>query len=171
MKAEYSNQDRRNKETKYMIITYFIEFVIAFIIGIGIGNVITLAYSSIYGYYLPTTKYFIETQSSLLEAAIKSNLAYGLMGVIGKVSGIVFKGYDPEKPGKISLFQRTTISLFINLLGFFLVGSYLGWIRGGLNAVVLFILVYFIIWSASYSIKKIEIMKINKKLSERDKNN
>ena len=141
-------------------------FIASFFIGIGIGNVISIFISLLIGKYTPVTPYFLMQQGSLLEAVIKANICYAIIGIICNNSSVVYRSFKNGK--NHNLFLRTLLNLSINFGAFLLVGIYLKWFKGDvISPIILFLLIYFSIWIFNYIKEKRQIDYINKKLKNK----
>ena len=146
------------------------KLIMGFVIGVGIGNIIALVFSYINGGFLPTTPAFAEEQSTLLDAALKSNLAYGIFGVVSSTSAYLYE-IAPEEYEASKLFKATAFHLAINIATFFIIGYYLKWFTDGiwvtLSAVLIFLATYALIWIIIYFSTRQSVLAINKQLENK----
>lgn len=167
MNKVYNNHGRQNYDNGFSFGSLFERFMHSFVFGVGVGSLISLVYSMFYGGFLPTTPNFISSQPSLLVAATKSYIAYGVLGVIGGMSGMI---YNPKFQG-LSLMQKTVVNFGMNMAGFLVVGMYLKWFSVSVLSVVInlavFAMLYGVIWVIMWFKARRDVMEINEKLKEK----
>lgn len=144
-----------------------IRILISFALGVGIGGLIETFLTVKLGSLVVGVPDFVN-QHSLVYVKVIQTILYGGFGV---VSFLIGKLYDTEK---LSLFFKTIINLIIIFTYFVLVGSYLKWfteIKGLVLSIILFLVIYFIIWTVIHIMQKKEITNMNKKLKSLQKKN
>ncbi|MSS77747.1 DUF3021 domain-containing protein [Anaerococcus sp. AGMB00486] len=142
----------------------FFKYIISFVIGVGIGNLIELFISMLLGKLMVGVPEFVNSQSSLLNAKIIETILYGGFGIVANFLG-----------GKITYenLSKNTIIHFLGMVIYFsITGLYLKWfasISSLIIPLVSFTLIYALIWYIIYRTEKMEVQKINKKLNEINK--
>ncbi|WP_019132192.1 DUF3021 family protein [Peptoniphilus obesi] len=137
--------------------------LVSFLIGVGIGSLVELIVSFFIGKITIGVPEYVMSQTSPVLAHFKSLMLYGGYGIVGTLSGSF---YDKEKT---SLLAATVINLASLLIYHSFVGLYLKWFNLNtlIQALIVFTINFFIIWSIIYFFEKKNIEKINKKLSNK----
>lgn len=137
--------------------------LVSFLIGVGIGSLVELIVSFFIGKITIGVPEYIMSQTSPVLAHFKSLMLYGGYGVVGNIAGSF---YDKENS---SLLAATVINLAGLLIYHSFVGLYLKWFNLNtlIQALIVFTINFFIIWSIIYFFEKKNIEKINKKLSNK----
>lgn len=135
--------------------------LVGFLMGVGIGNIVEMILSLYYGTYIMATPQFLAQHNSLVFVKTIQTLLYGGFGIVGSL-GAYF--YNNEKSSRLF---ATCFHLSSLLIYFIAVGIYLKWFE--LNVIIfpilLFIIIYFIIWSIIYFTEKRKIEELNKKIN------
>lgn len=137
--------------------------LVSFLIGVGIGSLVELIVSFFIGKITIGVPEYVMSQTSPVLAHFKSLMLYGGYGIVGNIAGSF---YDKEKS---SLLMATIINLAGLLIYHSFVGLYLKWfnLNSLIQALIVFTINFFIIWSIIYFFEKKNIEKINKKLSNK----
>lgn len=137
--------------------------LVSFLIGVGIGSLVELIVSFFIGKITIGVPEYVMSQSSPVLAHFKSLMLYGGYGIVGNIAESF---YDKEKT---SLLAATVINLAGLLIYHSFVGLYLKWfnLNSLIQALIVFTINFFIIWSIIYFFEKKNIEKINKKLSNK----
>lgn len=137
--------------------------LVSFLIGVGIGSLVELIVSFFLGKITIGVPEYIMSQTSPVLAHFKSLMLYGGYGIVGTLAGSF---YDKENS---SLLMATIINLAGLLIYHSFVGLYLKWfnLNSLIQALIIFTINFFIIWSIIYFFEKKNIEKINKKLSNK----
>lgn len=137
--------------------------LVSFLIGVGIGSLVELIVSFFIGKITIGVPEYVMSQTSPVLAHFKSLMLYGGYGIVGNIAGSF---YDKEKT---SLLAATVINLAGLLIYHSFVGLYLKWfnLNSLIQALIVFTINFFIIWSIIYFFEKKNIEKINKKLSNK----
>lgn len=137
--------------------------LVSFLIGVGIGSLVELIVSFFIGKITIGVPEYVMSQTSQVLAHFKSLMLYGGYGIVGNIAGSF---YDKEKT---SLLAATVINLAGLLIYHSFVGLYLKWfnLNSLIQALIVFTINFFIIWSIIYFFEKKNIEKINKKLSNK----
>ncbi|MDY6066053.1 MAG: DUF3021 domain-containing protein [Finegoldia sp.] len=139
----------------------FFEYIKAFVIGVGIGNLIEIFISIVLGELMIGIPEFVNAQSSPLVAKIIESLFYGGFGIVSVLFSDRINGEN--------IFKNSLIHFTILLVYFSVAGLYLKWFTDILNLVIsliFFALTYALIWYIVYRKEKNEVEKINNKLRE-----
>ncbi|MDY3005671.1 DUF3021 domain-containing protein [Anaerococcus porci] len=142
----------------------FFKYIISFVIGVGIGNLIELFVSIILGKLTMGVPEFVNGQSSVLTAKIIETILYGGFGIVARFFG--------EKITYENLTKNTIIHFLGMVIYFSITGLYLKWftsISSLIMSLISFTLIYALIWYIIYRTEKMEVQKINKKLNEINK--
>ncbi|AME10074.1 MULTISPECIES: DUF3021 domain-containing protein [Gemella] len=134
------------------------------LLGVGIGNIITLGFSIAYGSYLPGVPKFIDSFGSVNSAVVVQTVIYMILGILQGIAGIIFK--NAEYTGLAKIFIVHYILIIAPLV---LAGYYLCWfnsIKTLLGMLVFSSIIYIIIAVVSYFTIKSDIKKINAKLGK-----
>ena len=134
-------------------------------VGIGIGYIMSVIFSTINGGFLPATPMLVE-KVGLLKAA-QLNLFYsGILGLVFSVSAIVYERED------WSLLKSTLVYFVINYINMFIISTKLYWynkpfnIYSMLSFSITFIIIFFSIWITIYFVIKSKIKKMNENLNK-----
>ncbi|MGF3073696.1 DUF3021 domain-containing protein [Facklamia sp. P12937] len=135
-------------------------------IGVGIGHLLNLWFSYIYGEYVPGVPSFLKQYDSILTAVTIQTIIYMLLGIIQASANTIMKNE------KRSLLLNTVLHFVVIILPLLAAGYYLHWQRGltGILSIGLInTIIYCGIWLANYFYIKSQIKKINQKIKYRTK--
>lgn len=140
----------------------FIQILVSFLAGIGIGTLIEMSITLVTGKYYIAIPSFLANHDILYVKVIQT-LLYGGFGLVGQIGSYL---YDNEK---FSILAATSLHLAMYVLYFSVVGIYLQWfsISKLIFAIILFVVIYFAIWTYRYYIEKSKIDSLNKKLKNK----
>ena len=133
------------------------------LMGIGIGSILSLAFSLIHGDYSPGIPEFLESFSNTNKAMIVQTIIFIVLGILQGFASEIFKNVDEENFKTI--FLKHYLLIIFPLL---LAGYYLKWFVG-LKTLILMVVfssfLYALIALVSYLSVRNDIKKINSKLS------
>ena len=133
------------------------------LMGIGIGSILSLAFSLIHGDYSPGIPEFLESFSNTNKAMIVQTIIFIVLGILQGFSSRIFKNVGEQNFKMI--FLKHYLLIILPLL---LAGYYLKWFAG-LKTLILMIVfssfLYGVIALVSYLSVKNDIKKINGKLA------
>lgn len=138
--------------------------IVAFsLMGIGIGSILSLAFSLIHGNYSPGVPEFLESFSNTNKAMIVQTIIFTILGILQGFASEIFKNVD-EQNFKTVFLKHYLLIMFPLLLA----GYYLKWFVG-LKTLILMVVfssfLYAVIALVSYLSVRNDIKKINSKLS------
>lgn len=138
------------------------------LMGIGIGSSLILLISCINGTYVPVVPTYLATQPSTLVAVLKATGCYALIGALSEIYACLYESKYIER----YFFSISCIHFSLILGTLLLVGKYLHWFRGDLLAwlsfIIIFLLIYLVLWLFIGSMRKREIVKLNRELQHRN---
>ena len=133
------------------------------LMGIGIGSILSLAFSLIHGDYSPGVPEFLESFSNTNKAMIAQTIIFIVLGILQGFSSGIFKNVGEQNFKMI--FLKHYLLIILPLL---LAGYYLKWFAE-LKTLILMIVfssfLYGVIALMSYLSVKNDIKKINGKLA------
>lgn len=133
------------------------------LMGIGIGSILSLAFSLIHGEYAPGVPEFLDSFSNTNKAMIVQTIIFIVLGILQGFASEIFKNVDEENFKTI--FLKHYLLIIFPLL---LAGYYLKWFVG-LKTLILMVVfssfLYALIALVSYLSVRNDIKKINSKLS------
>ena len=133
------------------------------LMGIGIGSILSLAFSLIHGDYSPGVPEFLESFSNTNKAMIVQTIMFIVLGILQGFASEIFKNVD-EQNFKTIFLKHYLLIMFPLLLA----GYYLKWFVG-LKTLILMVVfssfLYALIALVSYLSVRNDIKKINRKLS------
>lgn len=135
-------------------------------IGIGIGCIVNLFFSFLYGEYVPGVPSFLNQSDSLLTAITIQTLVYMSLGIAQSYAATIM---DNENR---SLMFNTTIHFTIILLPLLGASYILHWSRDIIELLLIgssVTIIYFGIWIAYYLHIKSQIDKINQQIFKKIK--
>ena len=133
------------------------------LMGIGIGSILSLAFSLIHGEYAPGVPEFLDSFSNTNKAMIVQTIIFIVLGILQGFASEIFKNVD-EQNFKTIFLKHYLLIIFPLLLA----GYYLKWFVG-LKTLILMVVfssfLYSLIALVSYLSVRNDIKKINSKLS------
>lgn len=142
----------------------FQKIVIFMLLGIGVGNVINLIFSILYGQFYPGMPLYIQSFDNLNTAVLIQTLVYAILGIL---QGLASKVFQSKLNDNIVIVFVS--HYFLIMLPLVLAGYYLKWFSSFTTLILMLItatIVYILIGIARYlSIKK-SIREINIKLND-----
>ena len=133
------------------------------LMGIGIGSILSLAFSLIHGEYAPGVPEFLDSFSNTNKAMIVQTIMFIVLGILQGFASEIFKNVD-EQNFKTIFLKHYLLIMFPLLLA----GYYLKWFVG-LKTLILMVVfssfLYSLIALVSYLSVRNDIKKINRKLS------
>ena len=133
------------------------------LMGIGIGSILSLAFSLIHGEYAPGVPEFLDSFSNTNKAMIVQTIIFIVLGILQGFASEIFKNVD-EQNFKTIFLKHYLLIMFPLLLA----GYYLKWFVG-LKTLILMVVfssfLYSLIALVSYLSVRNDIKKINRKLS------
>ena len=131
------------------------------LMGIGIGSILSLAFSLIHGDYSPGVPEFLESFSNTNKAMVVQTIIFVVLGVLQGFSSEIFKNAGEQNFKMIFLKHYLLIMLPLLLAGY-----YLKWFVGLKSLMLVFSsFLYAVIALVSYLSVRNDIKKINSKLS------
>ena len=133
------------------------------LMGIGIGSILSLAFSLIHGEYAQGVPEFLDSFSNTNKAMIVQTIIFIVLGILQGFASEIFKNVD-EQNFKTIFLKHYLLIIFPLLLA----GYYLKWFVG-LKTLILMVVfssfLYALIALVSYLSVRNDIKKINSKLS------
>lgn len=147
---------------------------LAALIGLGIGVVVSIIFNILMGstVYYATNPIFYSKFNNHFTATLICFILYMLIGIISYLGSYIYKT-------RLSLLLQTLFNLLTIFITIMAIGYYLYWFRFNnyldiIINIIVFLAIYFIIWSLKYLETKKKIIKINEKIryerSRKDKN-
>ena len=133
------------------------------LMGIGIGSILSLAFSLIHGDYSPGVPEFLDGFSNTNKAMIVQTIIFIVLGILQGFASEIFKNVDEQNFKTIFLKHYLLIMLPLLLAGY-----YLKWFVGLKTLILMLVFssfLYAVIALVSYLSVRNDIKKINSKLS------
>ena len=133
------------------------------LMGIGIGSILSLAFSLIHGDYSPGVPEFLESFSNTNKAMIVQTIIFIVLGILQGFSSRIFKNVGEQNFKMIFLKHYLLIILPLLLAGYYL--KCFAWLKTLILMIVFSSFLYGVIALVSYLSVKNDIKKINGKLA------